>query len=83
MAVNPTNGHAFVAGRGNFTGRLWVLNGNTNNWLTTSFPVGSYELFGGRMRGVSYNPYNGYVYVSNEPFNAVYVFTDNGSPACP
>lgn len=83
VAVNPTSGRVFVTGRKDFTSKLWVLDGNTNHWLNTNFTVGSYELVGGRMRGVSYNPHNGYVTVSNELFNKVYIFADNGSPACP
>ena len=83
VTMNPTSSRVFVTGRRNLTSKLWVLDGNTNTWLTTNYTVGSYDLEGGLMRGISYNVQNGYVYVSNEFFNKVYIFDDNGSPVCP
>ena len=83
VAVNPSSGRVFVTGRADMTSKLWVLDGTSNTWLTTNFTVGSYDLDSGMMRGISYNAQNGYVYVSSEYADRVYVFDDNGSPVCP
>jgi YVTN family beta-propeller protein len=78
VALNPTTGHVFVTGRRDLNAKAWVLDSNTNTWLDDPFNVGSYNPADPFLRGLSFDPVQGWFYVSSDFSDRVYVFDDCG-----